>query len=792
MSQAPRTAETEESIDRYLAGWTATMQLLREGKSFSGRERNCVFINQGNQRFSDVSSITGLDFPDDGRGMVAVDWDHDGDLDLWYSNRTGPRLRWMRNNSDAKARRFVQVKLQGTSCNRDAIGARVELVYSDPTVGKSIQTLHAGDGYLSQGSKWLHFGVPPAADIKMLIVRWPDGAREQFQNIQAGGRVLLKQATGVAEPAPQRGDQVRLQPTKPQPHELPPTARTVLVSRPPAPLLQFYDANGANASIDFGQRPVLVNLWQASCRSCLREIRHWSQEHEALDALGLDVVLLSVDRLGSESDEKPQLSGEKPRLLEDLPASFRSGYANNALVDKLNILRRVAGYQSSRLAVPMSFLFDQSGGLAVLYRGPITASELRDDVRRFGLTSRTAREDAVPFAGRWTTTPRNLLLRPIADLFLEHGYPDDYSRIRQLEVARLAQQRALAKSEEEQRDIDTRFAHECFGIARVLQARKQLKQSIEYYRAGLSVVSEDATAHYYLALAFDEDGQYERALEHLRQCLQYQPGFTNAGLKLASILREHQQNEEAVALLRRTIQAEPGSPEAHFQLGMALAGDGYFQEALQSFLHVLELRPHHREGLVNAAALMARLGRYSGALEHYERVLREPPRQVEVLLGYGGILLKLDQTARAAEVFEEVVQRRPDSAPGHLALARALLQDGQVAAAAEHLESAGRIDPRNPTPMLRLAWLRATAQDPAARNGKQALYIAEQLRGLAQGKHPIVWDTLSAAHAELGDFDAAIAAAERAIEILGDGNEELADQIRARIRGYQEGVAYRE
>jgi len=102
------------------------------------------------------------------------------------------------------------------------------------------------------------------------------------------------------------------------------------------------------------------------------------------------------------------------------------------------------------------------------------------------------------------------------------------------------------------------------------------------------------------------------------------------------------------------------------------------------------------------------------------------------------------------------------------------------------------MNPRSATLLLRLAWLRATAQDPSARNGKQALAIAEKLRESTQGKHPIVWDTLSVAQAELGDFDAAVAAADRAIEILGDKHQQLVDQIRARIEGYQQRRAYRE
>ncbi len=70
--------------------------LIRLGKSLSGRERNCCFLNVGRGWFADISSISGADFDDDARALGIVDWDFDGDLDFWVVNRTGPQLRYVR------------------------------------------------------------------------------------------------------------------------------------------------------------------------------------------------------------------------------------------------------------------------------------------------------------------------------------------------------------------------------------------------------------------------------------------------------------------------------------------------------------------------------------------------------------------------------------------------------------------------------------------------------------------------------------------------------------------------
>ena len=92
MSQSPNEL-TKEAIDPYVSGWRQLFRLVRRGSTLSGFERNCAFLNTGTGRFANVSAVTGFDFLDDGRALAVVDWDQDGDLDIWVSNRTGPQVR---------------------------------------------------------------------------------------------------------------------------------------------------------------------------------------------------------------------------------------------------------------------------------------------------------------------------------------------------------------------------------------------------------------------------------------------------------------------------------------------------------------------------------------------------------------------------------------------------------------------------------------------------------------------------------------------------------------------------
>jgi hypothetical protein len=157
LSQSPRTAK-QAKTPGFQAAVGEFDKMLSRGMSLSGRERNCAFLNLGGtlrrrsgssaggnrdvagggkgKIFANVSATSGFDFSDDARGVAPVDWDFDGDLDLWLVNRSGPQVRFLRNDSSIgleQANNWVQFKLEGngTTTNRDAIGARIEVIVRD-------------------------------------------------------------------------------------------------------------------------------------------------------------------------------------------------------------------------------------------------------------------------------------------------------------------------------------------------------------------------------------------------------------------------------------------------------------------------------------------------------------------------------------------------------------------------------------------------------------------------------------------------------------------------------------
>lgn len=168
--------------------------------SWSGFQRKKMFRNLGTDTFKEISAEAGVDNDLDGRGVALADFDNDGRLDILQANANQRVLLY--HNQSPSAGNWVELKLVGTKSNREAVGARVTV-----RAGKSTQMREvAGDnGYSSQSSNRLHFGLGAADKIDSLEIRWPSGLVQKV-DVPVNKIHYVKEGTGVVpSPAAAKG-----------------------------------------------------------------------------------------------------------------------------------------------------------------------------------------------------------------------------------------------------------------------------------------------------------------------------------------------------------------------------------------------------------------------------------------------------------------------------------------------------------------------------------------------------------------------------------------------------------
>ncbi|CAN5412659.1 hypothetical protein BH23VER1_BH23VER1_17840 [soil metagenome] len=421
MSSSPldprKVAEANDPNSEYRKSIFQVDELLESGFSLSGHERNCFFLNTGG-RFATASALSGFDFDDDARAVVPVDWDGDGDLDVWVTNRNAPMLRFLQNTSPTgEGHRWVSVRLQGTSCNRDAIGARVTV---ETTAGeRHARSLKAGEGFLSQGSKWLHFGLGAAEGIASVTVAWPGGTPESFGGVSPDGRWHLEQGAGTARPAEARP----VPPIAATPMELPGPSGSVQArtSSPfPVPQLPYIDAEGRDQIVgQGGGGHVLVNLWATWCAPCRAELTGLAARADALAAAGVQVLPLAVDGLAVQPGDNGA-SADPAAVLQSWDLPFGGARATTSLMRRIEAVRRRCWGIMWPLPVPTSFLLDPQGRLVAFYTGEVSADRVIADAA--APSAPAAYQDAsLPFPGFWIARPGALTAMPVALAVMGEG-----------------------------------------------------------------------------------------------------------------------------------------------------------------------------------------------------------------------------------------------------------------------------------------------------------------------------------------------------------------------------------
>ena len=156
--------------------------LFEEGLSFSGFERDALFLNREGTRFQEISGVSGIDSISDGRSAVPVDLDNDGDLDIFLTTIQGEGHLLFRNNV-GQDKGFIRVELEGTKSGRDAFGAQVRV---KTPLGVQTRILSGGSGFMAQPDRRLLFGLGDAAGVEWMEVTWPSGVRQRFGPISAG------------------------------------------------------------------------------------------------------------------------------------------------------------------------------------------------------------------------------------------------------------------------------------------------------------------------------------------------------------------------------------------------------------------------------------------------------------------------------------------------------------------------------------------------------------------------------------------------------------------------------
>jgi hypothetical protein len=161
--------DNDGEVDLILANGHPDDMVAQRSQTVTYREPLLLF-QQKNGKFHNVSADAGPAFAKDfsARGLAVGDFDNDGRVDVLIGVNGGAPV--LLQNQSGTGNHWLGIKLQGVTCNRDAIGAR--LVWSAEGKKRS-RVKNGGGSYLSSHDPRQVLGLGSATKVDWLEIHWP-------------------------------------------------------------------------------------------------------------------------------------------------------------------------------------------------------------------------------------------------------------------------------------------------------------------------------------------------------------------------------------------------------------------------------------------------------------------------------------------------------------------------------------------------------------------------------------------------------------------------------------------
>ena len=144
---------------------------------------NRMYVSQNGKSYTDKTFDLGMGHIQKGHGISFADFDNDGDQDVYavmggaFKGDKFANALYLNNLSNDH--NWLKLKLEGTSSNRAAIGAKIRIKASNDNGQSQIFFLRVSSGAsFGANTLWAEIGLGKYSQIEKVEINWPNGKNE--------------------------------------------------------------------------------------------------------------------------------------------------------------------------------------------------------------------------------------------------------------------------------------------------------------------------------------------------------------------------------------------------------------------------------------------------------------------------------------------------------------------------------------------------------------------------------------------------------------------------------------
>jgi tetratricopeptide (TPR) repeat protein len=302
------------------------------------------------------------------------------------------------------------------------------------------------------------------------------------------------------------------------------------------------------------------------------------------------------------------------------------------------------------------------------------------------------------------------------------------------------------------------------NLVNALHRRGKPDEAIIAYKEAIRLCSKDARALSDLGRTLAAQGKFDEAVAACREAVRLQPSAHWAHFNLGKVLFDKGDLDDAITAFKEAIRLDPNDAWAHNELGRALHRKNRLDEAIAAHKEAIRLQPNEVWFQANLGYTLYLMNRPDDSIAVCEAIIRLKPDRAEPYDIMGKALYSKGSYDKAVAAEKEAVRLNPNYEDAQFWLGRSLWAVGREEEAIAATEKATRLASNWAWPRELLAEMLTICNEAKFRDHRRALKLAKEVVERApESGH--AWNTLGIAQYRAGNWEAARAALEKALEL---------------------------
>ncbi len=328
-------------------------------------------------------------------------------------------------------------------------------------------------------------------------------------------------------------------------------------------------------------------------------------------------------------------------------------------------------------------------------------------------------------------------------------------------------------------EINPNHAIAYVNLGNIAAVRGDSDQAIKRYSAALAIDPAEPTAYYNLAKAYSRQGRTAEAIAAYNNAIAVDPKMSAARDNLGLLYLASGERDLARHQFELALRNDPRDATAAFNLGVVAERAGDLMVAQNRYVEALSIDPKFADAWYRSGVCWRKMDRLNEARSALRKAVEHSPRHALALTELAEVNMMRGDFDGAIENYTSVLKINPRDASARHNVSVIDQKLKRYAAAIAVLDAGLKADPDSLAIMHDLAKLLANCPDASLRDGPRAVELATHVVDRLPSPRPEALRTLAEAYAQIGRFDRAIAALERAIEVAGSaGSNALVTELR--------------